>query len=390
MSNISLLVALKNNLDYNKHFYQTTRKIYPEVEICFSSYDSTDGTHEWLDTLKDDPYTKTFHTTETGNFSDNYNKAASLSTKDYITFVHNDIVVTPGFIENIEKYINPETILSYTTIEPPIFAVHERPGKIIKDLGIDLETFNLEELHKFAIEKQIEYKDQTIEGISFFMCMPKKTYLEIGGLDNLYDPMFCEDIDLCVRFKLLGLKFIMSLDAISYHFVSKTSRFSEEYQQRTQQIEIQSNRNFIRKWGCATKPIEILFPTKYNIAYVVENCNLPLLEALEPWCDRIYVDEIFKMGRAWDYIEEFQKTTKYDLSKRVLINKHNDPCGENDIIVQFDANKLTQNNFNILIQLPDIIKDNGSIGTFELDIFKITINNLNPQNLIYNGTQRTN
>ena len=64
MSNISLLVALKNNLDYNKHFYQTTRKIYPEVEICFSSYDSTDGTHEWLDTLKDDPYTKTFHTTD--------------------------------------------------------------------------------------------------------------------------------------------------------------------------------------------------------------------------------------------------------------------------------------------------------------------------------------
>lgn len=384
MNNISLLAAIKNNLKYTKHFYQTTRAIYPEVEICFSSFGSIDGTHEWLSSLND-PFTKVFYSDEYGNFSDNYNKAASLSTKDYIAFIHNDIVVAPGFIENIEKYTNPNVIVSYTTIEPPIFADHERPGKIVKDLGVDLKTFNLGGLYQFVNKKQIEYKDQTIEGISFFMCMPKKTYLEIGGLDNLYNPMFCEDIDLCVRFKLLGLKFIMSLDAISYHFVSKTSRFSEEYQSKTVIIEKNSNINFIRKWGCTVKPIELLSPIKYNIAYVVENCNLPLLEALEPWCDRIYVDEVFQTGCASDYIDVFQETTKYDLKKRVLTN-NNIPYNENDIIVHFDANKLTQNSFNILIQLPDIIKDNGSVGEFELDIFKITINNINPKNLIYNGS----
>jgi hypothetical protein len=27
---------------------QTTRKLYPKVEICFASYGSTDGTNEWL------------------------------------------------------------------------------------------------------------------------------------------------------------------------------------------------------------------------------------------------------------------------------------------------------------------------------------------------------
>ena len=51
--NISLLVGLRNNLDYNKHFYETTRELYPEVEICFVSYGSTDGTHEWLQSLSD-------------------------------------------------------------------------------------------------------------------------------------------------------------------------------------------------------------------------------------------------------------------------------------------------------------------------------------------------
>ena len=58
-------------------------------------------------------------------------------------------------IENIEKYINPETIVSYTTIEPPIFAGHERPGKIIKDLGIDLD--------KLIDEKEKELANSGIE-----------------------------------------------------------------------------------------------------------------------------------------------------------------------------------------------------------------------------------
>jgi hypothetical protein len=116
---------------------------------------------------------------------------------------------------------------------------------------------------------------------------------------------------------------------------------------------------------------------KYNIGFVVENCSLPLLETLEPWCDRIYVNEVFKViGRAWDYVEMEQSNTKFDLSKRVLTIKNNDPIAENDIIIEFDATKLNQNNFQLLQQLPEIIQESGEIGEFELDIFKITINSL--------------
>jgi len=370
MSNISLLAAVKNNLEYTKHFYKTTRQLYPQVEICLSSYNSTDGTNEWLESLKDDPYTKVFYSQDKGNFSDNYNKAASLATKDYIAFVHNDIVLAPDFIENIEKHINPDTIVSYTTIEPPIFAGHERPGKIIYDLGTELDTFNIEKLYQFTKEKQIEFKDKTEPGIVFFMCMPKDKYLEIGGLDNLFNPMFCEDDDLILRWKLLGMNCITSLDAICYHFVSKTSRFSEEYQQLTQQIELHSNRNFVRKWGSRNPKV------KYNIALVIHNCNLQLLEILEPWCDRIYVSEVFNVGRAWDYVEMEQANTKFDLSKRVLTIRDSDPIGENNIVVEFDATQLTNQNFQLIQQLPEIIQESGEIGTFELDIFKITINNL--------------
>ena len=358
---ISLLVALKNNLDYNKHFYTTTRAIYPEVEICFSSFNSTDGTDEWLDTLKGDPYTKVFHTTETGNFSDNFNKAASLSTKDYVAFLHNDIVVAPGFIENLEKHCNPDTVVSYTTIEPPIFAGHERPGKIIYDLGVELETFDINKFYEFSSKTVEKYKDQTEPGIVFFMCMPKDKYLEIGGLDNLYNPMFCEDDDLILRWKLLGMNVITSLDAITYHFVSKTSRFSEEYEKRTQQIEWHSNRNFLRKWGNKD------FKAKYDIGFVVENCHRNLLALVELFGD-VYVNNGMP-----EYVADEQPHTKFNLSER--IKQYNAPK-TNQILIYFDGTKFTNDHVGLLYQFPEIIANSGQIGTFELDIFKLDISGM--------------
>ena len=379
MNNISLLVGLKNNLNYNKHFYSTTRELYPEVEICFVSYGSTDGTHEWLDSLQDNNV-KYFHSEENKTFSDTFNKATELATKEYVAYLHNDIVLAPGFLENLEKHVFPNNVVSYTTIEPPIFAGHERPGKLIQDLGIDLETFDKDKLYQFVEKKQSEYKDKIEPGITFFMCLHREVLLQIGGMDNLFNPMFCEDDDLILRLKLHGLNQFTSLDAICYHFVSKTSRFSEEYENKTKSIELNSNKNFIRKWGFRNSK----HSKRYNIAYVVDKCNYDIMAALEPWCDRLYIDDEMGVLEAM-YYENEHKNTTYDFKKRILTTKYNDPIGENDIIVEFDGTKLTNESFNILTNLSDIITESGEVGTFELDIFKITINNLESfeKNLIF-------
>ena len=43
---------------------------------------------------------------------------------------------------------------------------------------------------------------------------------------------------------------------------------------------------------------------------------------------------------------------------------------------EFDATHLTNENFNLIQTLPEIIKESGEIGEFELDILKITINHI--------------
>ena len=364
-NNISLLVGLKNNLDYNKHFYQTTRELYPDVELCFVSYGSTDGTHEWLDTLSD-INVKYFYSAEQKTFSDTFNKAAELATKDYVAYLHNDIVLAPRFLENLEKHVAPTNVVSYTTIEPPIFADHERPGKLIYDLGASLETFDKGALYEYVKHKELEYSNKTELGITFFMCMPRIALLDMGGMDNLFNPMFCEDDDLIRRWKLLGMTCFTALDAICYHFVSKTSRFSEEYQNKTQQIEIASNRNYIRKWGTKSNA------PKYNIAFQVTNCNINLLQTLEPWCDRIYIDDAMQVLTD-SYVETEQVNTRFDLTKRVFCVGYNDPAGENDIVVAIDGNTFTQTDFQYIQQLAEILQDSGQPGTFRLGNCQITI-----------------
>jgi hypothetical protein len=127
---------------------------------------------------------------------------------------------------------------------------------------------------------------------------------------------------------------------------------------------------------------------KYNIAYVVKKCNLELLGALEPWCDRIYIED--DMHVIIDsYIEKEQPNTSFDLTKRVFHIGHNDPIGENDIVIEFDATQLGNHNFQYIQQLPEIIADNGDVGEFKLDCFNIIINNIETyeKNLIKRNEQ---
>jgi GT2 family glycosyltransferase len=356
-NHISVLVGLKNNLEYTKNFYYTTRELYPDVEIVFTSYNSTDGTHEWLNSLEDNNLIY-YTSAEEKTFSDTFNKCTKLATREYVVYAHNDIVLTPGFMENMEKHIADQLIIYYTTIEPPIFSDDERPGKIIKDFGADVKTLDKSGLHQFSLKIQRQSKNMFIPdaGTSFFLCVNRQVLLNIGGLDPLYNPMFCEDDDLILRLRLSGLKTFTLLDAICYHFVSKTSRFSEEYQNRTAQIEANSNKNFVRKWGFKnSSPIK----KKYDIGLAVQNGNENLLAKLEPLCSTIYIDT-----NATDYINKEQPNTSINLKNRI---KPLDTIPNNDILITVDGNDVNEKAINKLQHINEVItrKINTPVNFFE-------------------------
>jgi len=134
------------------------------------------------------------------------------------------------------------------------------------------------------------------------------------------------------------------------------------------------------KYDPLMKPI---IPPKYDIGFIVKNCNDQLLEALEPWCSNIYVDEGNVRSMIDNYITLESPNTGFDLYERIrpFDNEKN-----NEILVTIDGNKFTQQDFQIIQQLPEIFANDEQLYEehpfieptyFEIENLQVTIINLN-------------
>jgi glycosyltransferase involved in cell wall biosynthesis len=379
MQKITFVIPSRNNLEFLKLAYQSIRNLETRHEILILDDASTDGTSEWITELNDSDIMH-YHNPgpERVGIVGMFDKGIAMARTNIIMAFHADMIACKDLDKNILKHLKPLTVVSATRVEPPLHP--PGPEKLTVNFGIEAEEFSFENWYQASEDLK---QDKTTEGIFAPWCMYKEDFLAIGGHDELFAPQSKEDSDLFNRFVLNSYQILQSWDGLVYHFTSRGSRFnkhagggagknSEEWLYTT----TKNMRNFIRKWGTPVKHDALMKPIitpKYNIAFVINNCNLFLLQALEPWCDRIYVDEVLPDGRIEDYIKVEQANTNLDLQKRVLVASKNDPSSENDIIVKFNANNVTQDKFEILSQLPNIIQESGEVGTFELDIFTVEI-----------------
>ena len=239
---------------------------------------------------------------------------------------------------------------------------------------------SLKDLDKFK-------QNKTTEGVFAPWAIYKDDYWAVGGHDKLFAPQSKEDSDIFNRLQLNGCKFIQTWDGFVYHMTSRGSRFnpmaggapgkdSPEWLHTT----TKNMRNFIRKWGTVVKHDEMMKPIvvpKYDMGFVIKNCNEQLLELLEPWCSTMYVDTYFHfktLAFTEDYINKEQPNTMFDLNDRVrgFYDEKN-----NDILVKFDGDKFNNNSFNVIQQLSEILaNDELEVGSFELDVFEIQINKI--------------
>ena len=367
---VSFIIPSYNNLQHLKNVYTSIQKHEPESEVILLDDGSTDGTWEWIQQQDCVAY----RSEERLGHTILYDKGIELASNKVVGILHADMIIGPNYLKNLVKHLKPLTVVCATRIEPPLHP--EGREKIIKDFGMDFDSLDVDSFEDFVVQKQKECVDETTKGMFAPWILYKEDFTSMGGHDPLFAPFPYEDSDIFQRWILNGYKLIQSRDSFVYHLTCRGHRWNEQIGKDDDYYKIVSGRafkNYLRKWGSWIKNDEYQYPIilpKYNIAYVVKNCNLELLGVLEPWCDRIYIENQSIINI---YIDQEQKNTSFDLSKRVFIEGNNDPIGENDIVIGFDATYLTSENFKLLQQFPNIIKESGEIGKFELDIFAIEI-----------------
>jgi len=137
-----------------------------------------------------------------------------------------------------------------------------------------------------------------------------------------------------------------------------------------------STREFIRKWGSNVNHTPLMKPIvspKYDIGFIVKNCNSNLLEILEPWCSNIYIEDDMEVIKS-HYIDKEQKNTEYILNYKI---KPYDNEKQNEILVRLDRASFHQQDFQIIQQLSEIIKDSGEVGNFQVGNLFIDIIQMN-------------
>jgi glycosyltransferase involved in cell wall biosynthesis len=375
---ISFIQPSRNNLKYLKWSYEGIRKnAGPEPTICVADDFSNDGTWEWCqEMMQTDPNFKAIRNEGPVRLGHTilYDRLINdVATTPIVGIYHADMYLCPGALESVLEHIKPLTVVSLTRIEPPLHP--NGPEKLLMDFGIEPEQFvELEDdlLHQIPSLKQ----GKTTEGIFAPWFLFKEDFTSIGGHDPLYAPQSKEDSDIFNRFLLNGYNFIQTWDGFVYHMTCRGSRFNPTLTtpgQNSNEWEaqnIRSTRNFIRKWGHFVKHDKMMkpiVPHKYDVEFEVSNCDLKMIEALEPWCDRMSVD--CSQDVINQYIQSEQPNTKFDLSKKFNMNE------KSDIIVEFNAQRMNNHSFQFIQSLSEIFDfNNFDSGEYEFDIFKVKVN----------------
>ena len=380
MDKITFCIPSKSNLRYLKTCIPSIRKnaYRDDHEIIVFVDSDEDGTVEWLKQVKN-KYNLVYYINpklgeELYGIGRAYDFCIEKSTTDVFMIFHADMILGKNADFEAYKHLKEKIVTCVTRIEPPL---HPNNGeKILLDAGMYPENFN-EEIFSIQLDR-LKVKDKVTEGIFAPWMMFKKEYLEIlGGHDPILHSCR-EDSDVFNRMLLSGFKFIQTWEGFVYHFTGRGAGSfdgDEERHKFWQQQMNNSTKDFIRKWGQNVNHTPMMKPIvhpKYNVGIRVENCTPQLLEALEPWCDRIYVDlEEFVL-----YQMEEEKKTLFDLNKRLHSLTDGDRYDYDDIIVEVNGKTFNQQDFQLINNLSKIIQDSGEIGEFELGNLKITINSL--------------
>ena len=389
MKPISFIQPSRNNLKYLKWSYDSIRKnLGSHHEICWADDFSDDGTWEWMQEISDKDKNVKIHRNEGPNRLGHtilYDTLVNdYATNEIVMIYHADMYACPYLDNEILKLIKPGTVVSATRIEPPLHP--DGPEKILRDFGIEPEEFKEEELFEFL--NTTDTSAEPTKGIFAPWAIYKKDFQDINGHDPLYAPQSKEDSDIFNRFVLAGYDLVQTWKGFVYHMTCRGSRFKDgalrnpagqvfmKGRESSEWLEqnLRSTRNFIRKWGHMVKHDEMMYPIippKYDIGFVVKNCDYNLLKELEPWCSTIYIEYT---GVMESYVKHEQKDTEFNLSDRIKHSHQNKP--NNDIIIEFDAKLLNSSNFQILVELSSILKESGEVGEMELEIFKFNINSL--------------
>jgi len=242
----SIIIPVYNNFQYTKLAIESIRKYTKNFKLIIVDNGSLDET-EILRSDKDLTYIRN---SENLGFAKACNIGANKANGEFILFLNNDVVVTPGWLEKMLKHYRYFPNLGIVGCKTNYISGYQQEGN---EFAFDIDHPLLENFvnHKAElIEKENFNKIRIFPRITgFCMLMKRDLFVEVNGFEEMFGLGSYEDDDLCVKVLSSGNKNAIIEDSWIYHFGSKTFALFDKDMITRNNLYIENGKKFREKWG---------------------------------------------------------------------------------------------------------------------------------------------
>jgi GT2 family glycosyltransferase len=270
---VTIIIPTKNNTNLLKTCIQSilNKTAYSAFDILVMDNGSDEKDFfQFMDELKLDNRISFLSDDRSFNYSALNNSAVSAAKGEYVCLLNNDTeVISPNWLSELVS----------VAIQPTIGAVGAKlyyPTGNIQHCGVILGIGEVaSHAHQYCPSKSFGYFGRAVlmQEMSAVtgacLLVSKKTYIEVGGLDEVNLTVAFNDVDFCLRLKKAGYRNIWTPFAELYHHES-ASRDKGEKEVKSQRA-INEIAFMKERWGTIIK-----FDPAYNPNLSLSSGNFSL------------------------------------------------------------------------------------------------------------------
>lgn len=203
-------------------------------EVIIVDDGSTDGSPEFIE--KGYPDIRLIRLNENRGFATACNQGARAAKYDTIYLLNNDVVVNEGFLEPLLRHFEKEDIFAISSMEI---------GKNFNSLPLVRFKFGIFWCWYQPLQRRLKEAVPVFCVSGGHTLYDKEKFLKLGGFDELFNPFYGEDGDICWRAWRRGWKSLYEPVSQVRHYWQST--IGKYYSQREIQIIHWRNR-FLLTW----------------------------------------------------------------------------------------------------------------------------------------------
>jgi len=216
-----------------------------DVEILVVDDCSTDDTQERLIALgKVEPRLRVLRNLENLGFLATNNRGAEEARGDMLVLLNNDTLPMPNWLPPLLRVFDhyPDTGAVAGKLIYPDGTLQEAGGIIFSDgRAANFGKWEVDAEHPlFNYVREVDY------GSAALLATKRALWLEVGGFDTRYRPIYCEDSDYCFKLREHGYRVYYQPESVVIHVEGATSGTDESSGDKRYQVR--NREQLAEKW----------------------------------------------------------------------------------------------------------------------------------------------